>query len=184
MDENKYSYNKDADEWTCHHGNVTEKRKRYKTTMKGQPREGYKYYFNQDICQRCPMKSECICESRKKKILDIGLNTGEFYLISQKQNSPEFVKKFRARASIESKNAEQKRFHGLDRARGYGLKSVSRQAKLTAIAVNLKRISKIIVDKKTATVAMKLSFSLRNYLIELIYYSEFNKKVKQGIYCR
>lgn len=34
-----------------------------------------------------------------------------------------------------------KRFHGLDRARGYGLKSVNLQAKLTALAVNLKRIA-------------------------------------------
>lgn len=33
------------------------------------------------------------------------------------------------------------RFHGLNRARGYGLKVMSMQAKLTALAVNLKRIA-------------------------------------------
>ena len=48
------------------------------------------------------------------------------------------------RATIEGKNAEVKRFHGLDKARGYGLVSMSIQSKLTAIAVNLKRISGII----------------------------------------
>lgn len=37
-----------------------------------------------------------------------------------------------------------KRFHGLDRARGYGLKSVSTQAKLTAIVANLKRIAALL----------------------------------------
>lgn len=37
-----------------------------------------------------------------------------------------------------------KRFHGLDRARGYGLKSMSMQAKLTALAVNLKRIAALV----------------------------------------
>jgi hypothetical protein len=37
-----------------------------------------------------------------------------------------------------------KRFHGLDRARGYGLKSMSIQAKLTALAVNLKRIAALV----------------------------------------
>jgi len=37
-----------------------------------------------------------------------------------------------------------KRFHGMDRARGYGLKSMSIQAKLTALAVNLKRIARLV----------------------------------------
>ena len=34
-----------------------------------------------------------------------------------------------------------KKFHGLDRAKGYDQLSMSIQAKLTAIAVNLKRIA-------------------------------------------
>jgi hypothetical protein len=37
-----------------------------------------------------------------------------------------------------------KRFHGMDRARGYGLKSMRTQAKLTELAVNLKRIAGLI----------------------------------------
>ncbi len=41
-------------------------------------------------------------------------------------------------------NGEMKRFHGLSEARGYGLKSISLQAKLTALAVNLKRIAKLV----------------------------------------
>ena len=51
-------------------------------------------------------------------------------------------------ARIEGKNGEMKRFHGLARARGYGLISVSFQAKLTVIAVNLKRISRLISPLK------------------------------------
>lgn len=51
--------------------------------------------------------------------------------------------KYKKRFSIEWKNAELKRFHGLNRARGYGLLSVSVQSKLAAIAVNLKRIAAI-----------------------------------------
>ena len=38
-----------------------------------------------------------------------------------------------------------KRFHGLSRARGWGLRSILFQAKLTAIAVNLKRIAALSV---------------------------------------
>jgi len=37
-----------------------------------------------------------------------------------------------------------KRFHGLARAIGWGLRSMSFQAKFTAIAVNLKRIANLI----------------------------------------
>jgi len=40
-----------------------------------------------------------------------------------------------------------KRFHGLVRARGWGLRSMTIQAKLTAIAVNLKRIAALIGEK-------------------------------------
>ena len=48
----------------------------------------------------------------RKKIL--------LYEISQYQKTEEFREKYKKRASIEGKNAELKRFHGLSRARGYG----------------------------------------------------------------
>ena len=41
-----------------------------------------------------------------------------------------------------------KNFHGLNRARGYGLKGMSRQAKLITFAVNLKRIASILSSLK------------------------------------
>jgi hypothetical protein len=37
-----------------------------------------------------------------------------------------------------------KRFHGMAKARGYGLKSMQTQAKLTELAVNLKRIASLL----------------------------------------
>lgn len=69
------------------------------------------------------------------KILTVGINTPEFYEYSQEQKTESLPRRKKWR------NEES---HGLDRARGYGLKSMSRQAKLTAIAVNLKRIAKIL----------------------------------------
>ncbi|MBQ7707365.1 MAG: hypothetical protein IJT72_06265, partial [Lachnospiraceae bacterium] len=63
-------------------------------------------------------------------------------------------------------NAEMKRFHGLARARGYGLRSVSLQAKFTALAVNLKRIAKLVSssnDKKYQEIQLfliKLKYKL------------------------
>ena len=66
-----------------------------------------------------------------------------------------------------------KRFHGLARAGGYGLVSVEKQAKLTVIAVNLKRICKLISSKNpkksataTSTVA-DLKISVVIYQIQV-----------------
>ncbi|MBO5560289.1 MAG: transposase, partial [Firmicutes bacterium] len=60
------------------------------------------------------------------------------------EKTEEFRQKYRERSGIERKNAEMKRFHGLARAKGYGLRGVTLQAKFTAIVVNLKRIAKIV----------------------------------------
>ncbi len=100
------------------------------------------------------------CNGKARK-LHVSLNSGEFYEISQRQKSSEFLEKYKKRAAHEWKNGEQKRFHGLARAKGYGLKSVSTQAKLTALVVNLKRIAAIIgADKPDSetTIATLLCF--------------------------
>ena len=147
IDESEFSYNKDSDEWECREGNITVKKKYYKIKGKSRPdREGYKYYFEPEQCKRCPKHDECAKKSARK-ILQIGLNTIEFYEISQYQKTEEYLEKYKKRASIEGKNAELKRFHGLYRARGYGLLSVSMQSKLAAIAVNIKRIAAIAASK-------------------------------------
>lgn len=143
IDESEYSYNKDSDEWQCNQGNTTVKKKYYKSKRKDGEREGYKYYFDIDQCKACPLHDECAKESARR-ILTVGLNTTGFYEISQEQKTDEFKEKYKKRASIEGKNAELKRFHGLNRARGYGLLSVSKQSKLAAIAVNIKRIAAMV----------------------------------------
>jgi transposase len=143
IDESAYTYNKDSDEWQCSQGNTTEKKKRYSSNRKEGKREGYKYYFEINQCKSCPLHEECAKKSARR-ILTVGLNASEFYEISQRQKTDEFKEKYKKRASIEGKNAELKRFHGLSRARGYGLLGVSIQSKLAAIAVNIKRIAAIV----------------------------------------
>lgn len=142
LDETKFTYNKDSDEWQCMQGNTSIERKYFTGTSQGKFRAGYKYYFDIAQCEKCPMHDEC-SGSDKRRVLQVGLNTMQFYEISQYQKTEEFREKYKKRASIEGKNAELKRFHGLSRARGYGLLSVSIQSKLAAIAVNIKRIAAI-----------------------------------------
>lgn len=143
IDETEYKYNKDSDEWECSQGNTTIKKKYYKRGNGPETREGYSYYFEIKQCKGCPKHDVC-AKNSARRILKVGLNSGEFYTISQYQKTEEFKEKYKKRASIEGKNAELKRFHGLYRARGYSLISVSKQSKLAAIAVNIKRIAAIL----------------------------------------
>lgn len=160
MDETKFNYNKDADEWTCQRGNSSVSRVRYITSSRGVPQSGYRYHFSEEQCQACPCRSEC-AGRRRHKVLNVGLNTGEFYEISQEQKNQTWVKKYYKRSGIEGKNAELKRFHGLNTARGYGLGSVSTQSKLAAIAVNIKRIARIIAAKNSTLMTNMVNFNLR-----------------------
>ena len=58
----------------------------------------------------------------------LGINTAEFYEYKQREKTEEFKEKYKKRALHEGKNGEMKRFHGLDRARGYGLNGMRSQA--------------------------------------------------------
>jgi transposase len=141
IDESMFSYNKDSDQWFCIAGNCTVKKKK-KTEKRGT--ETLSYFFDKAVCKDCPYRGGCINGKHLGRTLIIGINTPEFYEYNQRAKTPEFLEKYKKRASQEWKNGEMKRFHGLDRARGYGLKSMQTQAKITALAVNLKRIAGLV----------------------------------------
>jgi len=141
IDESRFSYNKDSDQWFCVIGNYTIAKKRGKSSSGA---EIIKYTFDKVICKECPNRITCAGKKASAKRLDVGINTADYYEHSQRAKTPEFKEKYKKRASHEWKNGEMKCFHGLDRARGYGLKSMGMQAKLTALAVNLKRIAALV----------------------------------------
>jgi len=145
IDEELFSYSKDSDQWFCVMGNETVKVKSRTRERNGKKEKLLDYSFERERCRNCPRRAECIGKNKRiAKLLTISINTPELYEYSQKAKTPEFLEQYRKRAKIEPKNAELKRFHGLDRARGYGLRSIGIQAKLTALAVNLKRIAKLV----------------------------------------
>ena len=149
IDEELYSYNKDSDQWFCVMGNETVKVKSKTRERNGKIEKLLNYSFGSEICRNCPRRIECIGKSKRiGKLLTISVNTPELYEYSQRAKTPEFIQEYRKRAKIEPKNAELKRFHGLDRAKGYGLRSIRIQAKLTALAVNLKRIANLVSASK------------------------------------
>ncbi|MBZ4647189.1 MAG: transposase [Clostridia bacterium] len=169
IDEDLYKYNKDSDQWLCDYGNVIIKKKK-KTDKKGY--ETISYYFEKELCRNCPNRSECIKKGRAiGKILTISINTPEFYEYSQRTKTQEFKEKYKNRACHEWKNAEIKRFHGMSRAKGYGLRSMSIQAKLTALAVNLKRIAALVSSLNIKIFHLMLEIRWKKQF----YWNELNK---------
>lgn len=150
IDEQLFAYNKDSDQWFCFMGNYTVSCK--KTTNKngrGEVFDHLSYLFKKEQCANCPHRERCMGKSRGKKNarkLVVGISAALFYEKSLEQKTPKFQEKYRKRAAQEWKNGEMKRFHGMARARGWGKRSVSFQVKLTAIAVNLKRIATLWQD--------------------------------------
>jgi len=145
IDEALFSYNKDSDQWFCNMGNETVQVKTKTSKQNGKQKKLLIYSFERERCRNCCRRAECVGKSTQiARLLRVSVNTPELYEYSQRAKTPEFLNEYRKRAKIEPKHAELKRFHGLDRAKGYGLQSVRIQAKLTALAVNLKRIAKLV----------------------------------------
>lgn len=160
IDEELFSYNKDSDQWFCINGNETIRRKDKTVKKRGKELKQSRYTFERERCRNCPYREKCIGKSNRiSRMLHVGENSQLFYELSKRSQTEEFARKYKKRAKIESKNAEMKRFHGLARARGHGLLSVSFQTKLTVIAVNLKRISKLISPLKPLFSVMTTFFS-------------------------
>lgn len=167
INEELYLYTKDSDTWSCVMGNETYKKMQRTEIKSGKKWIRYKYYFNREKCQNCPKRAACLGKSKNiGKVLNVGENAAEYYEHNQWTKTEGFRSGYKKRAKIEPKNAELKRFHGLARARGYGLSSVSTQTKLTVIAVNLKRICKLISVSDTDKYLIwgKYSKIVLNYL--------------------
>ena len=149
VDETMFAYNKDSDEWFCRIGNRTVRKKRKLITFEtGKTGFFFTYTFDKEGCKNCPHREECMGRASGGRRLVVSENAPAYYQESQRQKSPEFLEKYKKRAAEEWKNAEMKRFHGLARAVGWGLRSMAFQAKFTAIAVNLKRIANLIRENE------------------------------------
>lgn len=146
IDEELFSYNKDSDQWFCFMGNYTVScKKTVGGNGRGDKYDQFSYLFKKEPCINCPHRDVCMGKGKgKARKLVVGASAPLFYEKSQEQKTPEFQEKYKKRSAQEWKNGEMKRFHGMVRARGWGLRSVSTQVKLTVIAVNIKRIAALV----------------------------------------
>lgn len=109
---------------------------------------GFDFKFNAGVCKRCDFRNDCTAskENGRRALLPhtywdhkegFRIMTTEEYQIMYKEQ----------RYKIERKNADMKKWHGLENARYRGIDKMRIQAYLTAIAVNLKKWVKFAMGK-------------------------------------
>ena len=189
INEELYSYCKDSDQWVCIRGNRTVSKKLNTSNRKDRGEyKIYEYVFAKEECERCPLRDECIKKAKTKaKKLGVSTNAAEYYEHSQWAKTEAFIEGYKKRSAIEWKNAELKRFHGLARAMGYGLRSVSTQAKLTAIAVNLKRIASLVSSNKLEIQPLVSQFAFKKGPVFAVCYNFYEISdfayILTGMFC-
>lgn len=95
------------------------------------------YHFKRSDCQNCNLKPECT--KLDHRTITINKHYPIFEEAKKYSKSQDFKDDMRMRAHIEPKQGEMKRFHGLERAKFWGIEKLNVQALLTGIVVNLKR---------------------------------------------
>ncbi|MFC5453221.1 IS1182 family transposase [Paenibacillus aestuarii] len=141
--EDEFQFNKDAGMYVCKAGHMATQKAR--TGKKGvNDNQKNTYYFNIEVCKRCPFKEGCYTEGAKSKTYSVSIKSSEHTEHIAFQESEYFKEKAKERYKIEAKNSELKHRHGYDVASSSGLVGMELQGAMTIFTVNLKRILKLM----------------------------------------
>jgi transposase len=96
------------------------------------------FFFNKKDCGNCELKQKCTVQESRT------ITISEHYELLKKakeyNKTDDFKEDMKQRAHIEPKQGEMKRYHGLQRAKYWGLPKMNIQATISAIVVNVKRL--------------------------------------------
>jgi hypothetical protein len=109
-----------------------------------------KYVFRAVMCRQCPLRERCRVGKSKARCYSITQPSEENRARLAFENSEAFREKLEIRHRIEEKNGEMKVAHGLTRADSVGLDAVRLQTYFTVLAVNVKRMVKLLGDRPFA----------------------------------
>jgi hypothetical protein len=140
-DEEKFTYNKDADMFVCPAGHMSTRKKKIKAY--GKQNAKVKYFFDIDRCKCCPRREGCYKEGSKQKSYTVRILSEEHSLQMEYEKSAEFKAMMKERYKIEAKNSELKNVHGLNKSISYGIKNMEMQTVMSVFVVNLKKIMKM-----------------------------------------
>jgi len=126
---------------------------------------GVKFRFSKKQCGGCALRAKCLADAKTKSRTVVKNDYEAEYKAAQaKAQTPEYKKIRKEHPAIERKLSELVNRHDLRHARYRGLSKVLRQALLTGMAVNLKRMVKLCTQtaldpKTTKTVRAELTMS-------------------------
>jgi hypothetical protein len=141
--EDEFQFNKDAGMYVCKAGHMATRKARQGKKGVGKNQVDT-YYFDVEICKRCPLKEGCYTEGAKHKTYSVSIKSGEHTEQMAFQESEYFKEKAKERYKIEAKNSELKHRHGYDVASSAGLVGMELQGAMAIFTVNLKRILKLM----------------------------------------
>ncbi len=127
-------------EVTCPAGQTTRQRSRTRQDT------GYRYQFKTSQCADCPLRKECLANPAKKRGRVVIKNNYEmeYQKVHDKARTPQYQQTRRTHPKIERKLGEVVRHQRARRATFRGLGKVLLQAVLTTLAVNVKRMVKLL----------------------------------------
>lgn len=141
--EDEFLFNKDAGMYVCKAGHMAVRKAR--TGKKGVGKnQKDTYYFDVELCKRCPFKEGCYKEGAGSKTYSVSIKSDEHTEQMAFQETEYFKAKSKERYKIEAKNSELKHAHGYDVATSSGLLGMQLQGAMAIFAVNLKRILKLV----------------------------------------
>ena len=140
--EDEFEFNKDAGMYVCKAGHMAIRKARQGKKGAGKNQVDT-YFFDVELCKRCPFKEGCYKEGSKSKTYSVSIKSGEHAEQMAFQESEYFKEKAKERYKIEAKNSELKHRHGYDVASSSGLLGMQIQGAMAIFAVNLKRILKL-----------------------------------------
>ncbi|MBB6675137.1 IS1182 family transposase [Cohnella nanjingensis] len=140
--EDEFQFNKDAGMYVCKAGHMATRKARGGKKGVG-ANQVDTYYFDVEVCKRCPIREGCYKEGAKSKTYSVSIKSDEHTEQMAFQESEYFKTKSKERYKIEAKNSELKHRHGYDVASSSGLLGMELQGAMAIFAVNLKRILKM-----------------------------------------
>jgi IS5 family transposase len=141
----QFELSDDGKTLTCPAGQTTQNHER------NQNDTGRKFRFAKKQCSGCPLREQCLANPQTKSRTVVKNDYEPEYQAAQaKARTPEYAKVRKEHPAIERKLSELVRRHDLRHARYRGLRKVLRQALLTCMTVNLKRIVKLRTPPNSA----------------------------------
>jgi transposase len=142
-----FVYNKDAGTYMCKAGYLAKNMKvnRSKSDKKN---VRHRYMFDVEKCKVCPFRKGCYKDGAKTKSYYVTIKSTEHLEQKAFQETERFKLLSKDRYKIEAKNSELKQRHGYKRAIAAGLFGMQIQGATTIFVVNLKRIMKLMDEKR------------------------------------